>query len=160
MRSRLRPTSSSPIKPRQATTRDIVEDEHRSSQHRLDSKETKASDQTRGRPRHPAPHVLDDCRTVSEPPPQPKASHRIDDCRTISEAPVKSGGAHGIEDCTPAEDQTIEHQCEWKEKYELLKSDLDARGQADDIGLEGLTIVLHLKGRDDLVINTDLRNLE
>lgn len=41
-----------------------------------------------------------------------------------------------------------------------LTTEAGAQGQADEIGLEGLTIVLHMKGRDDLVINTDLRNLE
>ncbi|KAI1808523.1 hypothetical protein F4811DRAFT_570469 [Daldinia bambusicola] len=29
-------------------------------------------------------------------------------------------------------------------------------GDDDDLGIEGVTIVVHLKGRDDLVINTDL----
>lgn len=53
-----------------------------------------------------------------------------------------------------------DHQCDWKEKYITLQSEVDTQGQTDDIGLEGLTIVLHMKGRDDLVINTDLRNLE
>lgn len=52
------------------------------------------------------------------------------------------------------------HECEWKDRYKTLKSDLDTKGRTDDIGLEGLTIVLHMQGRDDLVINTDLRNLE
>lgn len=26
----------------------------------------------------------------------------------------------------------------------------------DDLGIEGVTIIMHLRGRDDLVINTDL----
>ena len=29
--------------------------------------------------------------------------------------------------------------------------------ECDDVGIEGLTVVVHLKGKDDLVINTDLR---
>jgi hypothetical protein len=57
-----------------------------------------------------------------------------------------------------------DHQCDWKEKYLALKPEVEGQGgqgrQQDDIGLEGLTIVLHFKSRDDLVINTDLRELE
>lgn len=54
-----------------------------------------------------------------------------------------------------------DHQCDWKERYLAVKPDFEgAQSQRDDIGLEGLTIVLHLRGKDDLVINTDLRELE
>lgn len=53
-----------------------------------------------------------------------------------------------------------DHECEWKEKYRSLQTNRDTQGRTEDIGLEGLTIVLHMMGRDDLVINTDLRNLE
>lgn len=57
-----------------------------------------------------------------------------------------------------------DHQCDWKEKYLELKPEVEVelgkQGRRDDIGLEGLTIVLHLRGRDDLVINTDLRELD
>jgi hypothetical protein len=54
-----------------------------------------------------------------------------------------------------------DHRCDWKEKYLALKPDVEGeQGQRDDIGLEGLTIVLHLRGKDDLVINTDLRELD
>jgi len=60
----------------------------------------------------------------------------------------------------PGKASTDDHQCEWKDKYITLQTDMDRRGRTDDIGLEGLTIVLHMQGRDDLVINTDLRNLE
>lgn len=31
-----------------------------------------------------------------------------------------------------------------------------ARHDCDEFGIEGLTIVLHMRGKDDLVINTDL----
>lgn len=55
---------------------------------------------------------------------------------------------------------STDHECDWKDKYMALQADVDAQGRPGDIGLEGLTIVLHLQGRDDLVINTDLRNLE
>lgn len=61
----------------------------------------------------------------------------------------------------PATQTGEDHQCPWRDKFDELKYQVDEQGQtADDIGLEGLTIVLHMKGRDDLVINTDLRNLE
>ncbi|KAK7735292.1 hypothetical protein SLS53_007523 [Cytospora paraplurivora] len=57
--------------------------------------------------------------------------------------------------------ESQDHQSDWKEKYIALKSEVEGtQGQAGDIGLEGLTIVLHMKGKDDLVINTDLRDLE
>lgn len=68
--------------------------------------------------------------------------------------------AHPIELHHPVSEMGHDHQCDWKEKYMTLQSEVDAQGQTDDLGLEGLTIVLHMKGRDDLVINTDLRNLE
>lgn len=54
-----------------------------------------------------------------------------------------------------------DHQCDWKDKYVALKSEVEADGgQQGDLGLEGLTIVLHMRGKDDLVINTDLRELD
>lgn len=101
----------------------------------------KAKEEARGRPQDPAPHVADNGHTIGDKPLKPVGRHGIDECRRI-------------------EEKQPNHQCEWKEKYASLKSDVDAQGQADDIGLEGLTIVLHMKGKDDLVINTDLRNLE
>lgn len=55
-----------------------------------------------------------------------------------------------------------DHQCDWKDKYLALKpkvEDGQAQQQAD-LGLEGLTIVLHMRDKDDLVINTDLRELD
>ncbi|KAI2775708.1 hypothetical protein F4815DRAFT_496499 [Daldinia loculata] len=74
------------------------------------------------------------------------------------------------------------HDCSWKSRYlalaaeiRLLKAELSTRAslggadidyarradenianEEDDLGIEGVTIVMHLKGRDDLVINTDL----
>ncbi|KAF3063690.1 hypothetical protein GL218_01187 [Daldinia childiae] len=74
------------------------------------------------------------------------------------------------------------HDCSWKNRYlaltaeiRLLKAELSTRAslrgadidyarradenimnEEDDLGIEGVTIVMHLKGRDDLVINTDL----
>ncbi|KAI6256679.1 hypothetical protein MCOR27_007082 [Pyricularia oryzae] len=72
------------------------------------------------------------------------------------------------------------HECIWKARYLALSTEVhqlremmserqslssaSARAVASGIedtdsnfGLEGLTIVMHLKGKDDLVINTDLR---
>ena len=77
------------------------------------------------------------------------------------------------------------HECDWKERYLALtaevrhlkaevtgrqqQQDAEAEGRAarraadeqqDDVGLEALTIVMHMKGgREDLVINTDLRDV-
>ncbi|KAK8056571.1 hypothetical protein PG993_001798 [Apiospora rasikravindrae] len=72
------------------------------------------------------------------------------------------------------------HDCRWKDRYMALTSEIrqlkaemstresfhvadadSARGQGsqqqdEDLGIQGLTIVMHLKGKDDLVINTDL----
>ncbi|KAI0847797.1 hypothetical protein F5Y00DRAFT_253779 [Daldinia vernicosa] len=74
------------------------------------------------------------------------------------------------------------HDCSWKDLYlaltaeiRLLKAELSTRAslggadvdytrragedianEEDDLGIEGVTIVVHLKGKDDLVINTDL----
>ncbi|KAI5928674.1 hypothetical protein F4810DRAFT_705610 [Camillea tinctor] len=76
------------------------------------------------------------------------------------------------------------HDCTWKERYlaltaeiRLLKAEMSSRAtwkesetmvathsekevehhhHDEDLGIEGLTIVMHLRGKDDLVINTDL----
>jgi hypothetical protein len=72
------------------------------------------------------------------------------------------------------------HECSWKERYmaltaeiRLLKAEMSTRPsegdigalksvrdqgspEEDDLGIQGLTIVMHIKGKDDLVINTDL----
>ncbi|OTA80057.1 hypothetical protein M434DRAFT_38162 [Hypoxylon sp. CO27-5] len=74
------------------------------------------------------------------------------------------------------------HDCSWKDRYmalaaeiRLLKAELSTRASLairdvdytgeggegavnddDDLGIEGVTIIMHLRGRDDLVINTDL----
>ena len=44
------------------------------------------------------------------------------------------------------------------ESWEHENGQLHVGVQADEeeVGIRGLTIVLHLKGKDDLVINTDL----
>lgn len=66
------------------------------------------------------------------------------------------------------------HVCSWKERYVALtaqireleaelslknhyeKIETETRHQDTIMGIEGLTIVMHLKDKDDLVINTDL----
>ncbi|KAL7626718.1 hypothetical protein AAE478_003492 [Parahypoxylon ruwenzoriense] len=73
------------------------------------------------------------------------------------------------------------HDCGWRDRYlalaaeaRLLKAELstraslrgpdlvdaervgDADGDDDDLGIRGVTIVVHRRGRDDIVINTDL----
>lgn len=99
------------------------------------------NEEDRGRSHGPVPQTAKDERAVGDKPRKPEGPHGIDECRTVGE-------------------KSREHECEWREKYDNLKTEVGAQGQADEIGLEGLTIVLHMKGRDDLVINTDLRNLE
>ncbi|KAI2471636.1 hypothetical protein F4781DRAFT_88429, partial [Annulohypoxylon bovei var. microspora] len=74
------------------------------------------------------------------------------------------------------------HDCNWKDRYlalaaeiRLLKAELSTRAslrgtdidytglgdestinEDEDLGIQGVTIIMHLRGRDDLVINTDL----
>ncbi|PQK12306.1 hypothetical protein BB8028_0003g09230 [Beauveria bassiana] len=66
------------------------------------------------------------------------------------------------------------HTCHWRDRFmdlsaevDQLRSELDTcdpsetdmerEHECEDAGIDGLTVVVHLKGRDDLVINTDLR---
>ncbi|PHH60693.1 hypothetical protein CDD81_1345 [Ophiocordyceps australis] len=78
------------------------------------------------------------------------------------------------------------HSCSWRERYMKLSAEVDKwkselkscdpgeevmasrrdigvgggiaqQAASDDLGIEGLTIVVHMRHRDDLVINTDLR---
>ncbi|KAK9779192.1 putative Cep57 centrosome microtubule-binding domain-containing protein [Seiridium cardinale] len=65
------------------------------------------------------------------------------------------------------------HECSWKDRYVALTSEIRQLKaemssvnhtetlqhefeHGDTLGIEGLTIVMHLKDKDDLVINTDL----
>ncbi|KAK6078560.1 ATP synthase delta mitochondrial [Seiridium cupressi] len=65
------------------------------------------------------------------------------------------------------------HECSWKDRYVALTSEIrqlkaemssvnhtdtlqHELEHGDTLGIEGLTIVMHLKDKDDLVINTDL----
>ncbi|KAF4992951.1 hypothetical protein FGRMN_6819 [Fusarium graminum] len=78
----------------------------------------------------------------------------------------------------PSPVMPYDHMCVWRAYYTDLKSQINqlelessclpggksaesvgpSHSQPhDDIGIEGLTIVMHFRGKDDLVINTDLR---
>ncbi|KAF6821044.1 hypothetical protein CSOJ01_00479 [Colletotrichum sojae] len=74
---------------------------------------------------------------------------------------------------TPVPIMPSNHTCFWKDRYvnltaevRQLKAEIISReriretiefNEGDgELGVEGLTIVMHLKGKDDLVINTDL----
>lgn len=97
-------------------------------------------DEHRGRAREqPAPLATGSSMNHAPHPPE-------EDSRTVRSHPVKKA--------------STDHECEWKDKYMALQADVDAQERPGDIGLEGLTVVLHMQGRDDLVINTDLRNLQ
>ncbi|KAF9872670.1 hypothetical protein CkaCkLH20_09849 [Colletotrichum karsti] len=83
-----------------------------------------------------------------------------------------------VEILNPVPIMPSNHTCVWKERYmdltaevRHLKAEIVSRERIglsladagitinqddDDLGVEGLTIVMHLKGKDDLVINTDL----
>ncbi|GKU01897.1 hypothetical protein FLAG1_04123 [Fusarium langsethiae] len=78
-----------------------------------------------------------------------------------------------IHDPTPM--MPYKHMCAWRARYMDLKSQVDQLGDETgcplsegrvgtlcshthtNIDIEGLTVVMHFKGKDDLVINTDLR---
>ncbi|EYB28246.1 hypothetical protein FG05_12956 [Fusarium graminearum] len=78
-----------------------------------------------------------------------------------------------IHDPTPM--MPYKHMCAWRARYMDLKSQVDQLGDETgcplsdgrvgtlcshthtDIDIEGLTVVMHFKGKDDLVVNTDLR---
>ncbi|RGP81126.1 hypothetical protein FLONG3_774 [Fusarium longipes] len=81
-----------------------------------------------------------------------------------------------IHDPTPM--MPYNHMCAWRAQYMDLKSQVDQLGDDSnyplpgrraegvgtlcshthtDIDIEGLTVVMHFRGKDDLVINTDLR---
>ncbi|KAK8081795.1 hypothetical protein PG996_000576 [Apiospora saccharicola] len=102
----------------------------------------------------------------------------------VASVSAASGQASDLEIHRPTPIAPPNHDCRWKDRYMELTSeirqlkaemstrvsfhDVDAgsaaRGQDsqqqqqqdEDLGIQGLTIVMHLKGKDDLVINTDL----
>ncbi|KAJ4391841.1 hypothetical protein N0V93_005461 [Gnomoniopsis smithogilvyi] len=130
--------------------------------------------------RPPAPIVRDHTKCIEEPGPAETPAISTDQNKPIEEPRGRTreqknhvtGEAPSDHAARPAQENSREHtsrlaqmedtdhECDWKQRYITLQADVDARGQPGNIGLEGLTIVLHMQGRDDLVINTDLRNLE
>ncbi|KAI0128605.1 hypothetical protein BJ170DRAFT_336053 [Xylariales sp. AK1849] len=94
-----------------------------------------------------------------------------------NEASVRTDEHSELELHRPTAIAPPNHECCWKERYmgltaeiRSLKAEISSRVDAehsgyvqeqsmekdDDLGIQGLTIVMHLKGKDDLVINTDL----
>lgn len=54
------------------------------------------------------------------------------------------------------EDQQSERIQQQARRIDVGVGEALARHDCDEFGIEGLTIVLHMRGKDDLVINTDL----
>lgn len=109
------------------------------------------------RPAHPVDHnaCLEEHRGRPREQPAPLATDSSDNrAPHLPKEDSRTAGSH------PVKKASTDHECEWKDKYMALQADVDAQERPGDIGLEGLTIVLHMQGRDDLVINTDLRNLQ
>ncbi|KAI1448422.1 hypothetical protein F5Y02DRAFT_431256 [Annulohypoxylon stygium] len=93
-----------------------------------------------------------------------------------------SDGMSDVEIPRPSPIAPPNHECNWKERYfalaaeiRLLKAELSTRpslrgtdidytglgeervtNEDEDLGIEGVTIIMHLRGREDLVIKTDL----
>lgn len=97
--------------------------------------------------------------------------------RNITVSP-RDGRPSGIMKLPNRAKSRDQHSCLWRDRFmdlsaevDQLRSELDScepreafspQGEpddheCDDVGIDGLTVVIHLKGRDDLVINTDLR---
>lgn len=176
VRCRLAPGNSPPKAPK-PEDKDKAEEEIREARRRLSHfspppKETrKGPSQAEERLRKirsesllPVHEEAKDAEQSQDDAPRQAERHRVDDMEAPRDKGKQKEAAsvptHPIELHHPVSEMAHDHQCDWKEKYVTLQSEVDAQGQTDDIGLEGLTIVLHMKGRDDLVINTDLRNLE
>ncbi|KAI1107257.1 hypothetical protein F4804DRAFT_298187, partial [Jackrogersella minutella] len=100
-----------------------------------------------------------------------------------SDTTSAQGGTSEFEIHRPSPIAPPNHDCSWKTRYlalaaeiRLLKAELSTRaslrgtdvdytGQGggiadedddDNLGIQGVTIIMHLRGRDDLIINTDL----
>ncbi|KAK1971507.1 hypothetical protein LY78DRAFT_651679 [Colletotrichum sublineola] len=103
---------------------------------------------------------------------------RVDSVEQVSVEPPRSCTSE-VEVFSPMPIMPPNHACSWKERYlnltaevRQLKAEIvsqeqhNSSGRVDietnvsqgdnDLGVEGLTIVMHLKGKDDLIINTDL----
>jgi hypothetical protein len=99
------------------------------------------------------------------PPAEPVAERRVE---------------RGEDMLSPVPIMPPNHTCAWRTRYMDLTAEVrqlkaenvlregaqshdisgaDDKGEDEGLGIEGLTIVVHLKGRDDLVVNTDLRGV-
>lgn len=97
--------------------------------------------------------------------------------RNLTASP-RDGRSSGIMKLPNRAKSRDQHSCIWRDRFmdlsaevDQLRSELDLcepgevfspQGEPEDhkcgdAGIDGLTVVIHLKGRDDLVINTDLR---
>ncbi|EFQ27016.1 hypothetical protein CGRA01v4_08027 [Colletotrichum graminicola] len=108
----------------------------------------------------------------------PVEEARVDSAEQSSVEPPRSCTGD-VEVFSPMPIMPPNHTCSWKERYlnltaevRQLKAEIvsqeqhNSPGRVDietnasqsdnDLGVEGLTIVMHLKGKDDLIINTDL----
>ncbi|KAK2039902.1 hypothetical protein LZ31DRAFT_558337 [Colletotrichum somersetense] len=108
----------------------------------------------------------------------PAEGTRVDSAEQSSVEPARSRTSD-VEVFSPTPIMPPNHTCSWKERYlnltaevRQLKAEIvsqeqhKAPGRVDieaddsqsnnDLGVEGLTIVMHLKGKDDLIINTNL----
>ncbi|KAI1144140.1 hypothetical protein F5Y05DRAFT_401249 [Hypoxylon sp. FL0543] len=119
---------------------------------------------------------------LSHSPLQPRQILMNVDESTTSEGPT-SALASDFEIHRPSPIAPPNHDCNWKDRYlalaaeiRLLKAELSTRASLairdvdyteegggavaidddDDLGIESITIIIHLRGRDDMVINTDL----
>lgn len=106
---------------------------------------------------------------------------RTEHCRTTSHVSYRETEAV-TEIHNPRPQLAPEHVCAWRTRYmdlstevDQLKSEAGSRGvvvvtedegqiqgqdqqhHCPEIGIEGLTIVMHMRGKDDLVINTNLK---
>jgi hypothetical protein len=50
----------------------------------------------------------------------------------------------------------LHHDCAWKLKGSQKQQDLSGAEKSGDTGIKGITIVIHLEGREDVVIKADL----
>lgn len=119
------------------------------------------------------------CR-VSETgnPGRPKQRHQPDPAVSTrpraTTLPPKDGRLPSIMKAPGGGRPRDKHSCHWRDRFmdlsaevDQLRSELDTcepsdtdierEHECEDAGIDGLTVVVHLKGRDDLVINTDLR---
>ncbi len=111
-----------------------------------------------------------------------REQHRPPDAATLNRPrsttlPPKDGRLPSIMKAPARGKSRDPHSCHWRDRFmdlsaevDQLRSELDScepgetnsphmerEHECDDAGIDGLTVVIHLKGRDDLVINTDLR---